>query len=140
MPVPAIVAIATKLGIEVGKYFIKKNGKKALKEGAEKQLKKQVSKQTSQAKRDIRRESSDRLETGYYKNRQNSLRRTKPKTALRHQRRDESNSRQNQSVDSKTLITAQGKKKTAKFLKENRDRGFTPTKKVDAGLSIKKGK
>jgi hypothetical protein len=138
MALPAIVAIATKLGIEVSKYLIKKNGKKALKEGAEKQLKKQVSKQTSQAKRDIRRESRDRNEVGFRSS--DSLQKTKPKVALRNKRRSESQSRKNQSEDSKTLIKAQGKKKTAKFLKENRDRGFTPKKKVDAGLSIKKGK
>lgn len=47
MPLPAIVAVATKLGIEVTKYIIKKQGKKVLKEGAEKQLKKQVAKQTN---------------------------------------------------------------------------------------------
>ena len=135
MALPVIVAVATKLGIEVAKYFIKKNGKKVLKEGAEKQLKKQVSKQTSQAKRDIRRESSDRLEVGFRSS--DKLQKTKPKVALRHKRRSESNSRQNQSSDSKILITAQGKKKTAKFLKENRDRGFKPKKKVKSGLGIK---
>ena len=75
MALPAIVAIATKLGIEVSKYLIKKNGKKALKEGAEKQLKKQVSKQTSQAKRDIRRESRDRNEVGFRSS--DSLQKTK---------------------------------------------------------------
>ena len=64
--------------------------------GGKKQLKKQVAKQTSQAKRDIRKESSDRIETGLFRMQQDSLRRTKPKTALRHQRRAESNSRQNQ--------------------------------------------
>tara|TARA_R110002074_G_C12086610_1_gene623487 strand:- start:72 stop:494 length:423 start_codon:yes stop_codon:yes gene_type:complete len=138
MPLPAIVAVATKLGIEVAKYIIKKQGKKVLKEGAEKQLKKQVAKQTSQAKRDIRRESSDRLETGLFRMQQDSLRRTKPKTALRHQRRAESNSRQNQKEDSTTLIIAQGKKKTAKFLKENVRRGFKPPKnKPKSGLGIK---
>ena len=47
MPLPAIVAVATKLGIEVAKYIIKKQGKKVLKEGAEKQLKKRVAKQTN---------------------------------------------------------------------------------------------
>ena len=138
MPLPAIVAVATKLGIEVAKYIIKKQGKKVLKEGAEKQLKKQVAKQTSQAKRDIRRESSDRIETGYYRNRHDFLRKTKPKTALRKQRKEESHSRRLQKEDSTTLIIAQGKKKTAKFLKENVRRGFKPPKnKSKSGLGIK---
>tara|TARA_R110000803_G_scaffold29959_2_gene67938 strand:- start:206 stop:496 length:291 start_codon:yes stop_codon:yes gene_type:complete len=44
MPLPAIVAVATKLGVEVGRYLVKKNGKKVLKEGAEKLLKKQIEK------------------------------------------------------------------------------------------------
>ena len=32
MALPLIVAVATKLGIEVGKYIIKKEGKKVLKD------------------------------------------------------------------------------------------------------------
>ena len=134
MPVPAIVAVATRLGIEVGKYLIKSKGKKVLKEGAEKQLKKAVAKKTSAAKRRIREESRDRLEIGHHPHGKTSKQR---KASVKRQ---QSNSRKNQKFDSKDLITAQGKKKTAKFLKENRNRGFTSKKKVDAGLSIKKGK
>tara|TARA_R110000744_G_C18932755_1_gene513352 strand:+ start:41 stop:481 length:441 start_codon:yes stop_codon:yes gene_type:complete len=42
MPLPAIAVIATKLGIEVAKYLIKKEGKKVLKKGAADKLRKQV--------------------------------------------------------------------------------------------------
>tara|TARA_R110002051_G_C8345959_1_gene439234 strand:- start:74 stop:484 length:411 start_codon:yes stop_codon:yes gene_type:complete len=42
MPLPAIAVIATKLGIEVAKYLIKKEGKEVLKKGAATQLRNRI--------------------------------------------------------------------------------------------------
>ena len=122
MALPAIVAIAARLGIAVGSYLIKQGGKKVLKSGGEKALKKAVSKKTSEAKRDIRRESRDRNEIGFQKTDARSRR--NPEKAKRDKIKAESRSRKNQKYDSQTLVIAQGKKRTAKWLKENRDRGF----------------
>ena len=122
MALPAIVAIAARLGIAVGSYLIKQGGKKVLKSGGEKALKKAIAKKTSSAKREIRRESRDRNEIGFQKTDARSRR--NPEKAKRDKIKAESRSRKNQKYDSQTLVIAQGKKKTAKWLKENRDRGF----------------
>ena len=52
MALPLIATVAAKLGIEVGKYIIKKAGKKVLKKGAADKLRKQVAaKEAKQANR-----------------------------------------------------------------------------------------
>ena len=52
MALPLIATVAAKLGIEIGKYIIKKAGKKVLKKGAADKLRKQVAaKEAKQANR-----------------------------------------------------------------------------------------